>query len=249
MADKLFRQTHAEVKDLQDGNIEAVVATESLDRDGEILSISGLDTKNYKNNPVVLWAHRYDQPPIGKAESIKKSDGKLVAKIKFAITESDFAKEVYALYKGGFLNAFSIGFLPKEIDENIYTKSEMLEFSAVPVPANPQALMTAKTAGVISETTFKQLAGDTKELRVSVDTKALEEAIGLMTDNIQGLQKELQELKALDAAGASPRKKRVRLVNVRKRLQSEQTLAQAANRGLAKLKSTRSIRTIHVSLK
>lgn len=151
-------QTTVTTKDLGDGAIEAVVADESVDRDGEQLLMKGLDVSNYKKNPVVQWAHDYSRPPIGKADQLtKKADGSLVAKVKFAITESDFAKEIYALYKGGFLNAFSIGFLPKEAEGNVFTKSEMLEFSAVPVPANANALVTAKAFGLVSDKTISEL--------------------------------------------------------------------------------------------
>lgn len=248
-------------KDLGEGIIEAYVATEDTDRDDEILSIKGLDTKNYLKNPVVLFAHDYSRAPIAKAEKLTKREDGLFARMKFAIAESDFAREVYNLYKGGYLNAFSIGFIPKEVDGNTYTKSEMLEFSAVPVPANPNALLTAKSKGVISEKTLTKLKSwdeeedtavdedkpETKQL--TLDTTTLENAVELMNTNLLALAKEVKELKRLDHAGASPHKVRVRLVKVRQRMQAQQTIAQAANRGFARLKGARSIRKVHVKLK
>lgn len=167
-------QTIVQTKDLGDGAIEAVVADESIDRDGEQLLMKGLDVSSYKKNPVVQWAHDYSRPPIGKAEQItKKADGSLVAKVKFAITESNFAKEVYALYKGGFLNAFSIGFLPKEAEGNVYTKSEMLEFSAVPVPANANALVTAKAKGIASEETITMIEQKSEQTQKQTIEKSI----------------------------------------------------------------------------
>jgi uncharacterized protein len=145
-------------RDLGEGIIEAVIASESKDRHGEILELKGLDTSKYMQNPVVLWAHNYSHPPIGKTLSLRKSEGKLIAKIQFAINEDSFAHKIYKLYKGGYMKAFSIGFIPKEMDENRYTKSEMLEHSSVPVPANDEALALAITKGVIKKTDLELFA-------------------------------------------------------------------------------------------
>jgi len=147
-ANKEEFQSNIESKDLGDGEIETVVASDSLDRHGEKISIDGMDTRKYMKNPVVQWAHDYDLPPIGKATKVWKDGGKLMARMKFAITENPFAKTIYDLVKGGFLNAVSIGFIPLEMDGNMFTKSEMVEFSVVPVPANSDALISAKKLGI-----------------------------------------------------------------------------------------------------
>lgn len=129
------------VKDIGEGMLDAIVASNSVDRHGEVLDIKGLDISKYKENPVVAWAHNYEEPPIAKALSIRKtSDGKLVSRMQFAIDIYPFANQIYKLYKYGFMKAFSIGFIPLEINDNVYTKSEMLEYSAVLLPANPDAL-------------------------------------------------------------------------------------------------------------
>jgi uncharacterized protein len=143
--------TITKAKDLGEGIIEAIVASETQDRHGEILEMKGLDTSKYMDNPVVLWAHDYSQPPIGRTLSLRKSGGKLVAKIQFAINEDSFAHKIYKLYKGGFMKAFSIGFIPQEMEENRYTKAEMIEHSSVPIPANPEALALAVSKGIIKD--------------------------------------------------------------------------------------------------
>ena len=145
----------SEVKDLGEGELEAIVASESVDRANEILEMDGLDIKTYINtNPVVMWVHDYKQPPIAQALSLKKQvDGTLFSKMKFAIAEYDFARLIYNLYKGLYMRAFSIGFLPKELDDSKegilrWTKAEMIEFSAVPIGMNKEALLTAKAKGL-----------------------------------------------------------------------------------------------------
>jgi hypothetical protein len=61
---------------------------------------------------------------------------------------------VFELYKNGFLNAKSVGFQPityafnNETDGVEYYTQELLEHSCVPVPANPEALVSAKSMGI-----------------------------------------------------------------------------------------------------
>ena len=126
----------------------ATITTNDLDRQGEILDPDGMDFTNFMANGVVLYGHQYsgmESIPVGKVHSLslvhenehKKLDagwifqGDDVTPLISAVTKS---------WERGFLNTISVGFLAKEYDGNIITKSELLEFSIVPVPANPMAL-------------------------------------------------------------------------------------------------------------
>ena len=161
MAKEIFKSYAVGVKQVEGAarTLQFVASTESVDRDGEVLQVTGWQTENYAKNPVFLWAHRYDEPPIGKCTKIESS-GSLVMDIEFADAETyPFADIVYRLYLGGFLNAVSVGFIPiewetggkKEGDpKKVFTKQELLELSAVPVPSNPEALQQARSAKVIT---------------------------------------------------------------------------------------------------
>ena len=68
-----------------------------------------------------------------------------------------FADTVFDLFRSGYLNATSAGWQPLEWtfskDRNRvggidFLKVDALEFSAVPVPALPTALVTARSAGI-----------------------------------------------------------------------------------------------------
>ena len=160
----LRKQFIAKVEaDDDERTVTAVISTNEIDRDGEIILPSGAELENYLKNPVVLWAHSYGTPPIARTLWMKQGRKAITAKIKFA--DTDRAEEVYQLFKGGFMKAFSIGFIPKDSHtptpeeikkkpeladaRRIFDKWELLEFSAVPVPANPSALATAvKTKGI-----------------------------------------------------------------------------------------------------
>jgi len=165
----------AEIKEVsgKERTLEFIGSTETQDRVGDIIEAGGWNIKDYKANPVFLWAHRYDQPPIGKANKVWISnDKKLKFHIEFASAETyEFADTIFKLYQGGFLNAVSVGFEPKDWDlietkdddtffsPKRYKKQDLLELSAVPVPANPEALQNATKAGVI---TTKQMLMITK---------------------------------------------------------------------------------------
>ena len=150
-----------EVKD--DGTMVAAISTDAVDRMGEVLDPTGVDLKNYKANPVVLWAHDYERPPIAKAQWVKRDGKVILSKLKFAPTE--FAQEIKMLYEQKFMNTFSVGFIPKEwVDgdgdkspRRKYTSWELLEYSAVPVPANPEALAMAMKKGLIKSAEMKAL--------------------------------------------------------------------------------------------
>jgi HK97 family phage prohead protease len=131
------------------------ISTASVDRDRDTLAVDGWKLDNYRKNPVVLWAHRYDDLPVGKAESILAKAGALKAVADFVPAEiSPFADTVFRLLKGGFLRATSVGFRPMKYALNEdrrgidFEEQELMEFSIVPVPANPEALMDAKGLGI-----------------------------------------------------------------------------------------------------
>jgi HK97 family phage prohead protease len=125
-----------------------IVSTAAADRDNDCVSVAGWKLDNYKKNPVVLFAHDYSSLPIGKCTNIHTSKGALVAEMEFA--DHDMAKTVLNLVDGGFLNATSVGFRPLKYAMNEerrgmdFSEQELLEFSIVPVPANPEALIVAR---------------------------------------------------------------------------------------------------------
>ena len=107
---------------------------------------------SYRQNPVFLWAHDYTRPVIGRAQSVWAEPGQLLARMEFAPT--DFAREVAALYRSGYQQGVSVGFKPLRYEERRqegtgaflgirFLEQELLEVSAVPVPANRQALRRA----------------------------------------------------------------------------------------------------------
>ena len=167
------KQFIAEIKACQDDDddmksrsVTFTISTGARDREGDIIDPKGWEIENYMRNPVVLFAHDNTRPPIGRATELNVFSDKLVATAEFMPPEVDtsgFSETIYRMVKAGYLNATSVGFLPKQwefIKEKMeddeeekitgikFLKQELLEFSVVPVPANPEALIGASKSGI-----------------------------------------------------------------------------------------------------
>lgn len=143
---------------LSEGEIEFVVSTNDLDAHGERIDVEGIDFKDFKKNPVVLWGHEGWSLPIARATKIWKENNKLMAKALFDMSD-DFAVKVYNKIKDGFLNAVSIGGMVEEwgADGITISRMNMKEFSVVSIPANPKALATAKSLSTEEQNEVSQL--------------------------------------------------------------------------------------------
>lgn len=142
-----YKQFIVESKILDNGSYEAVITTTAKDRQGEIVVSTGVDVSSYMRNPVVLFAHDYAQPPVARTLSLTTSEEGITAQFMFPERGiSQRADEIHDLWDAHFLNAVSIGFIPLEWGKDetpTITKSELLEFSIVPIPANQEALRLA----------------------------------------------------------------------------------------------------------
>ena len=134
------------------GPVRVVCSTASVDRDGDTISPDGWILTNYAKNPVVLWGHDRRSLPIGRAENVRvertAAGSALKADVVFA--SHSRAKDVEALVRDGVVSAVSVGFAPLQYaprksedgSEGIaFEKQELLEFSFVTVPANPDAIV------------------------------------------------------------------------------------------------------------
>jgi hypothetical protein len=211
--------------------LDFISSDQSLDRYSEIISASGWKLDNYQRNPVFQNAHQYGDilHTLGRAITTEVRGGTssasphLYQRIQFATDVNPMAKIAYGLYRGKFLNAVSVGFVPvrwkdgtlnpegiTEISpgqtrnecrpgcevqnehspsasgaageasvkntsncgwgevassiqrstkspRRIYLEQELLEVSAVAIPANPNALALALKSGAIEKSDLKDL--------------------------------------------------------------------------------------------
>lgn len=147
--------------DKQNFRLTMVASTQDVDRHGDTVMQAGWDLGPFSKNPVILNSHNYYDATevIARAENTriegKGKKAKLVQEWVFAVNENPKAKIIFDLYAGKFLHASSVGFIPRKFAENpdgsknwyVIEEAELLEVSAVSVPANGAALL-AKSIGV-----------------------------------------------------------------------------------------------------
>ena len=167
---KVTTKTHvAEVVDVdkEARTVKAIITTDGVDSDKEVVLTSGLNFERFQKNPVVLFMHDATAP-IGKSLWQKVGKRQVMAKTQFATT--DLAQEVFKLYEEGILKGWSIGMDPssmkiRDMEEGDIRKrkewaaakrmiesAEVVEYSGVSIPANPDALNRAYGKGLIELT-------------------------------------------------------------------------------------------------
>jgi hypothetical protein len=177
--------------------LDFIASDETLDRYDETISAAGWQLANYLKNPVFQNAHKYGDIifTLGRALITEVRGGKLFQQVEFATDVNPMAKIAYGLYRGKFLNAVSVGFIPLEWENGDgkssrsvdslsasggegrgevaaslrnpqsairtpqfrrrYTSQELLEVSAVGIPANPNALALGLKSGAIEKSDLK----------------------------------------------------------------------------------------------
>lgn len=223
--------TKADIQE-KDGKILGVASTSVEDRQGEVVDVEGWDLKNFKKAPRLLWAHDHTEPAIGKVSKIfyegtGKSKKMMFEAVFQEVTEK--ARAIKQLVKDGFINTFSVGFRPLEVDGNTITKSELLEISVVNVPANPEAMMLAykslKSSG-IEEEVIKEFVDPevlAEETRAE-EMAALKEKVATLETQVELAVKGLQHL--------APQRSKQEVAS--ERLHYSKVIAKAADKLLVK---------------
>ncbi len=137
-----------------------IFSDDSIDSYGDTIDARGWDLSTFSTNPVALFGHDASKPEyvVGRAKNVRVEGRRLVGEIEFADAATNpTADSVCRLVKGGYLNTVSVGFRPVEwsltkdkarpggID---FKKQVLMEISIVPLPANSNALVQARAAGI-----------------------------------------------------------------------------------------------------
>jgi len=152
--------TEAAQNENENFDVPFTISTAAVDRDGDTIKQDGWELSEYMKNPVVLWAHDTTSPPVAKSTMVfvdpETSTLKSVAKFP-SKDLYPFGNMIGRMYLNGFLRGASVGFMPieYEIDEardglmpTNFKKQKLLEWSAVPVPSNPEGLAQARSVGI-----------------------------------------------------------------------------------------------------
>ncbi len=138
-----------------------VMSDETVDRIGDVIRADGWNLSEFKRNPIALFGHEHSFP-IGTWKNVRVEGKRLLGQLKMAAEgTSERIDEIRRLIEQRVLRAVSVGFRIKEyepMDEKDpfgpwdIKKAELHETSVVSVPANPSAVMLAKSMGISAET-------------------------------------------------------------------------------------------------
>ena len=155
---KILWKQLSEYKAVGDGRVDAVMSTESVDRDGDIIKLDGWDLKDFASHPVLMADHNYDLlHQIGKWTDVRVEGGALRGTATYHIGKGNpHADWAFHLAEQGEA-AFSVGFIPDmekavELDgKGIWGSFEfhgqkLLETSQVAIPSNPDAVQLSARA-------------------------------------------------------------------------------------------------------
>jgi HK97 family phage prohead protease len=163
--------------------LDFISSDATLDRYAESIDPSGWKLDSYLRNPVFQNSHQYGDilftlgkalvtevrayplPSDGRGIKGEGSRSALFQRIQFATDANPMARIAYNLYKGKFLSAVSVGFIPTRWEDGTektaytrkYLEQELLEVSAVAIPANPNALALGLKSGAVEKSDLKDL--------------------------------------------------------------------------------------------
>lgn len=229
--------------DAESRSLTFTISTPTVDRMGDTIAVDGWKLESFRKNPVVLWAHDAESLPVAKAPKVWIEGGKLKAEAEFTPPGmARFNDTVFDMYKQGFLSAVSVGFMPLRyaftddpqrrfgID---FLEQELLEFSAVPVPANAEALVEGRAAGIDIE---PLLEWSEEILRKAGSNERIVKLAESVLDKISGNDKSIAVAWAERIVAADGK-----AVVTRSRLESVERLETAAARSRAAKKREREL--------
>ena len=167
-------QTKATSINAKDRTVEFIATKEVVDRTGDIVRVNGVDVKNFLQNPVVPFGHNYNELPVAKVSGIRVEGDELITRLQFPEEGiHDMSDKVFKFIQLGMINAVSIGFIPLkqmwddslETPANVIEKSELLEVSIVPVPANQAAVIKSLFDVEEEKVTIKDIEEASKALK------------------------------------------------------------------------------------
>lgn len=178
--------------DVTAGTVDAVVSSEAVDRDGDIIRVAGWDFSDFEGHPVLMLDHNYKVgAQAGEWLSMQVRGLEVQGTARYFVgrgnKDADWAFELAKMGKA----AFSVGFIP-DMEKAVpllgsdaeaadflgqppmeFNGQRLLEVSQVAIPSNPDALQRAITRGAIRHPAVVDVV-----LEVLADQAAAEAAAG-----------------------------------------------------------------------
>lgn len=150
--------------DMNNRSVRAMFSTPQIDRDNEIIDAKAFSGSlpSFTKNPILLNMH--DPHRVGGSlKDLVVTDAGLEGTAVFAKTA--LGEELWQLYSAGHMKAFSVGFRSIKSEQRTiegkrvraFTEVELLEVSAVSIPANPGALVRSLAGAGMDEDALSKL--------------------------------------------------------------------------------------------
>lgn len=153
---ELIRYNNTRGEKVNDRTFRFVISDESKDRYGTVIKLDGWDLSNYEKNGIVAYQHNAsgDNPDmiVGKGRAWVEG-GVLMGEVEFEPEgNNELADKLVKKIEFGSIRATSVGFNPiewskgeraygEDPDTLYFRKQDLLEWSIVNIPANPNAIV------------------------------------------------------------------------------------------------------------
>lgn len=132
-----------------DRTVEFIISDGSIDAHNSILTPSGWDLDRFNKNGIFSYQHNIHgvvDPDfvLGPAKAYVEGN-QLIGRATFETADiNPLAERIFKKVMNGTLKAVSVGFIPRKhhMEENVmvFDEMELLEFSIVNIPSNPNAV-------------------------------------------------------------------------------------------------------------
>lgn len=192
-------------------SIDYVCSTEAIDAHGTILR-QNWKLDRFKANPVVLFAHKSREIPIGHAENVRVTPRGLEARVVYTTEDiNPEAERCWRAAKSGLMRGISVGFdfhtyrfeMQGDREVIVFDDLELLELSPCSVPSNPETL--AKSADDPNHDVLARLRAERRapETTSPQETKKImdpEKQIETLRAEASEKDKEIGRLRAVEQA-------------------------------------------------
>ena len=189
--------------------VEFVISDESRDRHGTVIPLSAWNIDKFNRNGIVGYQHEVHGSGIGNSNPDQVlgigeafvEDGKLIGRVRFEPPEiNPLAEKIFQKVLHGTLKATSVGFIEtqrgnwgeKEEARDgsnptyYFGEVELLEFSIVNIPSNPNALRrTVDRENEITELQKRIEDLEDENFMLECDIDELETKVKTLTQNLR----------------------------------------------------------------
>lgn len=197
---------------------EVLVTDQTPDRMGDVIAAAGVDLKNYKKNPVILFSHDSKSVPVGSSiktwyDSVTESVKSYALFYDSRVDTTGKSDQIFRFVSAGALKGASIGFNPIEMyspnnpDERktlgigqygiYFKKCEMLEYSICTIGCNPNAGVKSEVLTEDDLLVLKSLETKEEDLHFVTIERALtqsENRLAEITEELKSANLKLADL-------------------------------------------------------